>query len=368
MTGIERTIGTADSTAGEVAGVGPSPGRRAARTVLQLVGFGACIGLMWWVARSVFAPHNRAKLERVGEAPAWQIAALLGLGLATLVINGAIFQVAVRPVKRLRAVDIQSVNAIAALLALLPFKLSVVFRVVMHNRRDRLPLLTIMAWFGAFAASMAAAVIPPLGASLWRGRIDATWWAASVGGIALLTGAVIVGAKLFSDGPGWTWLERTVRRLPLPGAIRGTADGVRPGILPRLHEGLRMLAHPWAVLACVGLRLMDAGVHAARFLIAASILGVALPGEKAVIAGSAYFLIGAAAPTGQLGAREAGTAGLLGTLMKGIDMDQFKLVVLLVSVTEATVLLFAAMGGAAWLRPWKAGLERGNARMNRSGA
>jgi hypothetical protein len=256
-------------------------------------------------------------------------------------------------VRKLKTADIQSVNAIAALLALLPFKLSVVFRAVVHNRRDRLPILTIAAWLGAVAAIMAATVLPPLGASLWRGTIDGAWWAASLGGIALCASAVIVGARVFSDGAGWRWLERVVRALPLPTAIKGTADGAKPGILPRVHEGLRMLAHPGAVLACVGLRMTDAAVCTARFLVAASILGVALPSDKAVIAGATFFLIGAAAPTGQLGAREAGTAGLLATLMHGVDLDQFKLVVLLVSVTEASVLVVMAMAGAAWLRPWR---------------
>lgn len=320
---------------------------------IQLIGFAACLGLLWWVASGVFAPGNRAQLERLRNASAGQVAALLGLGLATLVINGAIFQVAVRPVRRLKTADVQAINAIASLLAMLPFKLSVIFRIVMHNRRDKLPVLTIAAWFGAVAVSMAATVLPPLGASLWRGTIDGAWWAASTGGIIVLTACVIVGARLFGDGPGWAWLERTARRLPLPAAIKGTADGSRPGVLPRVHEGLRMLAHPATVLACVGLRVLDAGVQAARFLVAAAILGVALPTDKAVIAGTTYFLIGAAAPTGQLGAREAGTAGLLGTLMHGVDMDQFKLVVLLVTATEATMMLFCAMSGAAWLRPWR---------------
>jgi hypothetical protein len=327
--------------------------RRVLRISLQLAGFAICVGLLWWVVRGVLAPGNRTQLERLADAPAWKVAVLLLLAVGTIVINGGIFQVALSPVRRLKTVDIQSVNAIAALLALLPFKLSMVFRVVVHNRRDRLPLLTIAAWFVAIAATMAIAVLPALAASLWRGTVDALWWAAALGGIALLTAAVIFGAKLFGDGPGWAFLERFLRALPLPLAVIGTSDGARLGILPRIHEGLRMLAHPGAVFASVGLRMADATVYALRFLVAASILGVALPPDKAVIAGTAFFLIGAAAPTGQLGAREAGTAGVLATLMHGVDLDQFKLVVLLVSATEATTLLFLAMAGAAWLRPWR---------------
>lgn len=337
----------------------PAPRRGGrARLLVQVVGFAACLGLLWWVASAVLAPENRAQLERLREASPAQIAGLFILGLATVVINGAIFQCALAPVRRVRTLDLQSINAIAAVLALLPFKLSMIFRVVAHNRRDRLPVLTIAAWFGAVAATMAVSVGPALAASLWRGRIDSAWWATAIGGTIILAIVTIAGARLFSDGAGWAWFERTIRRLPLPRAVRGTPDGSTPGVLPRIHEGLRMLAHPHAVIGCVLLRIADAGIHTARFLVAAAILGVDLPADKAVIAGATFFLIGAAAPTGQVGAREAGTAGMLALLLKGVDLDQFKLVVLLVSATEATVLLFAAAAGAAWLRPWRREIPR----------
>jgi hypothetical protein len=332
------------------------PARRVLRAAVQVVGFAVGLALLWWVIEGVFAPENRAQLDRLRDAPALSVAALLGLGLATLVINGAIFHIALWPVKRLRTADIQSVNAIAAVLALLPFKLSVLFRVLVHNRRDRVPLLTIAAWFAAVAACMAVSALPPLAASLWRKTLDGAWWGVALGGIAFGAIAMIALAKLLSDGPGWAWLERVIKSLPLPVAIRGSRDdNASPGMRPRVQEGLRMLAHGRAVSACIALRMLDAAVHTARFLVAASILGVDLPASKAVIAGAAFFLIGAAAPTGQLGAREAGTAGILGTLLHGVDLSQFKLVVLLVSATEATVLLVAAAAGAAWLRPWRGG-------------
>lgn len=327
--------------------------RRGLRAGIQVLGFVIGLALLWWVIQGVFAPENRSQLDRLREAPTAKVAALLGLGLATLVINGAIFHAALWPVKRLRMLDLHSVNAIASVLALLPFKLSVVFRVIAHNRLDRVPLLTIAAWFAAVAASMAVSVLPPLAASLWRGQIDTVWWAVSLGGITALAATMIMIARRLSDGPGWVWFERLIRSMPLPAAIRGAPDDSHQGLRPRIHEGLRMLAHGRAVWACVGLRMLDAAVHTARFMVAASILGIDLPASKAVIAGTAFFLIGAAAPTGQLGAREAGTAGVLGTLLHGVDLSQFKLVVLLVSATEATMLLAAAMAGAAWLRPWR---------------
>ncbi len=330
----------------------PTP-RGLAKAIVQLVGFGACIALFWWVIRGVLAPQSREQLAHLAEAPAWKVAALLALGFATTFINGAIFQVTIRPVRRLRTLDIQSVNAIASLLAPLPFKIGLLFRVFMHNRRDRIPLLAIVAWFGAIVVTMAAAMLPPLGAAASRGTINWVWAVTVLGGVLGTTLAVIVISQVCRDGSGWARVERFVRALPLPRSIKGTPDGSRPGVLPRIHEGLRMLSHPGTVGAAVALRLADAGVHTARFMLAASILGVGLPPGKAVIAGVSYFLIGAAAPTGQLGAREAGSAWLLGRLLPGVDLAQFKLVALLVSATEMSVLLVMAMAGAAYLRPWR---------------
>ena len=65
-----------------------------------------------------------------------------------------------------------------------------------------------------------------------------------------------------------------------------------------------------------------------------------------MIAGSAFFLIGVVAPTGQLGAREAGTTGI----MAALHSEGLVVAVLMVSAVEAAVVLLAAMAGGAYLR------------------
>jgi len=311
------------------------------RTGVQILGFMLGLTLLAWCIYAAAKPENLKQWSRLREAPAESVAMLLALSLATVVLNGAIFQFAIRPIARLRAADIQSVNAVASLLAYLPFKLSMLFRVLVHNRRDGLALFTIAAWFGAIAASMAIGVLPPLAFAWVRGRADAGWWAASLGGVIGATVATVVMARLLHAGPGWAWFERTWNKLPLR------------ALLPRIHEGLRMLADPRAVITCVVLRLLDSAVHTARFLVAASILGFDLPTDKAVIAGCSFFLIGIAAPSGTVGVREAFTGGLLGQLLSGVDPDQFFVAVLLVSAAEAVVTLPAALLGAAWIKPWR---------------
>ena len=112
-----------------------------------------------------------------------------------------------------------------------------------------------------------------------------------------------------------------------------------------------MLASPSAVLTCTGLRMADIVVQAFRFMLAATILGQPLSWDQAVLAGGAYFLIGAAAPTGQLGAREAGTAGLMAMLVPYIEWQSFAPVVVVISGAEMIVLLAGSVIGAAYLRP-----------------
>ena len=112
-----------------------------------------------------------------------------------------------------------------------------------------------------------------------------------------------------------------------------------------------MLAHPGAVLTCAGLRLSDLGVQTLRFLVASAIVGEMLPTDQAVLAGSTYFLIGAFAPAGQIGAREAGTAGFLSRLFPGHDLDRVMTAVVAISAAEVLVLLAGSCVAILVLRP-----------------
>lgn len=311
------------------------------RSAVQVIGFLIGLTLLGWCIQTALKPESLVQWSRLREAPAGKVALLLALAAATLLVNGETFRIAIAPVKRLGGLHVQAVNAAASLLAYLPFKLSLLYRVLIHNRRDGLALLTIGAWFGSIAAVLAAALLPPLGASVLRGRADAVWWALSVGGVVLATVGTVLVAHRLHEGAGWAWLERIWRALRLPSAA-----------LPRVHEGLRILADPRAVAGGVILRVIDVVIHTARFLVAAGILGFELPMDKAVIAGCSYFLIGAAAPSGSLGLREALTGGLLGRLLSGLDPDRFMVAVLLVTLAELIVLIPAAVGGMSWTRPW----------------
>jgi hypothetical protein len=331
-----------------------APRRNTLTLALQLLGFAAGVGLMVWAGSFVFSDANVEARQRIWSAPAHLVALLLGLSVLTHLINGSLFYAALAPVRRLRFWEVQAVNAMASLLASLPFKLSVLLRVAVHHRRDGVPLLTIGAWFIAVGVVMLASAAPVIIVSLARPTVDALWFVLVIVGVALSAGTVVAAAGFFSEGRGWALVERVWNALPLPGALRGEPDPAegrrRPTLLDRGHEGLRMLAHPGAVFASAGLRLADAGVHAGRFLVAAAILGVPLAADHAVLAGSSYYLIGALAPTGALGAREGGT-GLIGQILAEVDLGQFMLIVVVVTAADLLVLLVGGAVGLAFLRP-----------------
>lgn len=315
------------------------------RIALQIIGGAIGLGLFAWVIMNVAKPENRALLEKLKDAAPGDVALLLGLSVISVSISGSVFRQALTPVRILPMLEVQATNAIASLLALLPFKLSIVFRVLVHNRRDGVPLLTIGAWFASVAATMACVLAPVIAVSVWRGKVDSLWIIASLLGVALCAGLMVLISRLLRTDSGWRVVERLWGALPMPGALRQSS------ILDRAHEGVRMLSSLPAVGSCVGLRLTDIGVQAARFVVAAGLLGQALAWDQAVLAGSTFFLIGALAPSGQLGAREAGTAGVMHALLASMDFAKLSVVVLTISVMETLVLLVLAAIGVLILRP-----------------
>ncbi len=314
---------------------------------MQLVGFGAGVGLLVWCGMTALKPENRAQLARLGEADPLSLAMLFGFSLATLLLNGQIFWVVLRPEKRIDPIGMQATNAVATTLSYLPFKLSVLLRVAVHNRRDRVPLLTIAAWFGAVSVLVLVGLGPPAAMSVWRRGIDAVWWAGSLVGIGLALAVTLGLAGFFAGKDGLVRIHRVLDPLrigPLSRFIRG-------GAFARLHAIFAMLAHPRAVLPATVLRLLDIAAQTARFTVAASILGVGLGWQQALLIASTYFLIGMLSPFGMLGTREAGAVGLAQLLGISDAGDSLVVVILAVSATESLVNLVCAGAGVAWLRP-----------------
>ncbi|MBS0196451.1 MAG: flippase-like domain-containing protein [Planctomycetes bacterium] len=326
-----------------------TPSASRARFILQMIGFVLSLALLWWCVRLAFTPENQSRLTALSRAPVGQVVLLFSLSAASLLLNGAMFWATLLPVRRLGFIDTQSVNSIAGLLSYLPFKLSIVARLFIHNRRDKLPLLTIGAWMVAVAGVLAASLVPTVLAAVWRQKADALFFLAAFGGMAITYALTLSIARIFAHESG---LER----------LRAFADGLGSDWISRLlgsarfrrlHVGLDMLASPASFALAMILRVADLLVQAARFTVAAQCLGESLPLDTAVLAASTFYLIGVLSPSGALGAREGVTTGLAGLLaVPGVSRAAFAPIALTVSATEVLVNLSAAALGAAWLRVW----------------
>lgn len=310
----------------------------------QGIGAIVCIGLLGWVITRAGAQMTPERWALLRAAPWWQPGLLFALGLFSVAVNGLAWWVALRPVQRIRLADVVAVNAIATALAYLPFKLSVVFRVLYHRTMDGISLLRFGGWAAAVAGPMAAAFGPGLLLAFTPLRHNPWAWAAgAVIGAAAASLVLAALSRFFATGRGWRWLRRVSARM---GGRRGLRLLHGP-MFTNLHAGIHMLARPEIVLLAATLRLLDAAGLAARVMIAGTILAIPVDPGSAAVVGVCYFMIGAIAPTGTLGLREGGVAGVLALL----KVDDALPAIVLIAATQIVIELAGAAGAALWLGP-----------------
>jgi len=315
---------------------GPTQRWSPLKVAVQVAGFAVGLALFGWCVALALRPQNRESLERLMQAPVWVFASLLVCAILSLLLNGSLFWVLMRPVRCISWVGVFAVNAVATSLNYLPFKLSVVSRFVIHNRRDGLPLTLILAWLGAAGVVILGAIFPPIVATIWRARLDIPWVAVTGVGLAAACAMVIVLARVCQRAAAKSLVGRFLALKP-----------IKP-----LTPGLEMLADPKAVTAAFALRTLDIACVAARFWLAAHACGTPITPGTALIAACTYFLIGVVTPAGALGAREGGTTLLAGTVLQLPDVanESFAVVALVASASEMVVNLASAALSAAWLR------------------
>jgi len=315
--------------------------------VIQIVGFAASIALLGWAVKTAMSPGNREQLSKLSEATPSELLILMTLAAISVGFNGIIFWVVINPVQRLRTTDVIATNAIATFLAYLPFKLSVISRFVIHNRRDQVPVMTIGAWLLAEAILMMAVFVPVGLISWWQGGITPIWWITTLVSIVLCT---LIGSWFAGKLGGQQSIDWLAK---LTGKKFAQSDS-----FTRLHSVFEMLSNSKATLIGNGFRLLDIFAFALRFYIAARVLDLPISSADSLLLGATYFMIGAVSPFGMLGTREAGTiavASLVGISSAAITKDESGTVpiaatVLFVTAVEALVNLGCAGFGIAWLR------------------
>jgi len=314
--------------------------------VLQVGGFALSLGALYWCFRTATSdPALQKNWPKLLQLPLWLTVALPLISAVTVILSGLVFATVISPVRKLSNLDVVSVNGVCTLLGYFPFKLSLLFRVFWHNRKDRIDLLTIGGWFGAVAAvilaSLAAAVVAALAAA------HRPLLFVSIGAVAM----VVFGGML----------------LPAAGLARAMSSWLRAKLSPSLSDklfklttGLDMLRDRRMLLAAMGLRGLDLVAQAVRFMLAsqaaamAGLLDAPLEPAQAAIAGSLYFLLQVLAPAGVAGVREAGTVAVLSTISGGLRAEQITAVVLVVSASELVGNILVGVPSALRLW-WRAG-------------
>lgn len=320
--------------------------RLPANLFVQIGGFIIGLGLLYWCVTVALTPENQKQLASLQHASITSIIELVLLTLSSLVLNGLIFWATLYPVKKLSPLDLTATNAVASLLAFLPFKLSIIFRFLIHRRRDEVPLLTIGAWFAAVAGGLLMILGPLAALSLWRRAIDAVWMIGAAVSIPLLAIIVISVAKFAAGEVGMLRITRIANRLN----IEPISKAVRSGWFGKLHSICAMVGNPYWFGIALALRLMDTVVWALRFHDVSKLLGKPLGWDTSVMISSTYFLAGILVPSGTLGSREAAALALARKLAVP-DADSVAVVALVVTAFEAATLLGAAALGLIWLRP-----------------
>ncbi|MFK7885046.1 MAG: hypothetical protein AB8F26_12790 [Phycisphaerales bacterium] len=322
------------------------------RNAFQLLGFGIGIALLIWCVRRVLSEENRAALERLRDASAWEILLLLSIAASSIILNGIIFWVIIRPLHKIRLSDMIATNGVATFLSYLPFKISVIARWIVHNRRDGVPSLTIGTWF-LVVVGLTAVTITPLGLAFLRpAGAGWWWWLVILLGVAAAHWIAMIVAR-------WVRGEAGLRRLQ---RLRVPTRVLEHDWFHRLHDGAAMAGDGHATWVAGAARLLDVGGFTVRIGIAAGILGVNLTVQDTVLIGLAYFVIGVVSPFGTVGTREAGALALaIGAGVVAAELQESALLtaILLVTVTDALTCFIGAGFGLAWLRADRLLTDRG---------
>lgn len=257
------------------------------RVLLQAIGFAAGAALIIWLFWR--ATRDPTVWERLRAADPMLVVALLACSLASLVLNGAIFWIAVQPLRRLAFGELQWVNAVAALANYAPVRLGVLVRLAWHLRVDRMRLREVVAWF----ASITYTVLVPLGAAL--------------------TAALLFGQL------GWPLLGTAVALIIVGGAVAPTL-AARRFVRERCGGLERVVTDPRALWGSIAVRTLDLLLWTLRMMLAVRILGMELSPSQSFMLAMAGLAV-TLNPLGRLGFREATVAFVAARMVGGDGED-----------------------------------------------
>lgn len=295
------------------------------KLVTQLAGFALGLALLAWVIKraidkaSDVGPDEPTGWDRLREADPWLIAGLLGCTLLSLVANGALFWVVIRPFAPLKLRHMQLLNLVTSVLNYAPLRAGLIARVAYHLRVDRLGLITIGAWFAAIGFTLVLTLGSVVLATFLRPSFDWLW-------MLLVAGQLVIGGLL----------TRMFMRLP---------------IVQKHGRGMHlMLADNGALWGAMALRLVDVAAFAGRMACAVAILDLALSFREILLL-SIAAIAASLFPLGRVGYREAGVAAMASILgMNNITAGQSSQLALIESAGEALVNIPLGAACLLWYR------------------
>lgn len=328
-------------------------GNRALAIGVQIFGFAVCVAIAVWVVRVATTGEQGAALSQLREISLGRVGLLLGLSVSTLVLNGVLFWIAAQPARwsnKVTLLGVFATNAVATMLAYLPFKLSAAARMAIHHRRDGLSLTQMVAWFACFFAAMGGTIGPLAVASVWRGELDEVWLLAAGSGVAFCFVVSVVVARVLGAKQGHRWLARVCEAGPWKRVL--TSERVE-----QLHEAFVMVGCARWLAVAYGVRVVDLLVQSARFDAAATAIGQPMGLGSSVVAAAGYYGMLVASPFGALGAREAGAVGAGSMLAEGAG--SLAATTLVVTGAEAATLLTLGVAAMVWIGPgvWRGRLN-----------
>lgn len=288
-----RELGSGGLRRGEWRGSGGLLSR--GKVILQLCGFviGALM-LAWLIKVAVDAANDPARtgiLESLraawSERP-WLIVGIAATTAASLVIDGALFWLVLRPVRRLAFMELQWLTFVAALSNFFPVRLGIAVRYAYHLRANRLRFLQCTAWFVAVTLVILASL------------------------------AAVVVATVVDRDPGLLWTAAVLVVVAVTGLGLRWVVTLGP-LRQRLHGWERMLTSPATFWAGALLRVLEVLLWIVRMWCAAEILNLGMDFATVTILGVAAITV-MLNPLGRLGFREATTVAVA-TWLAGKTVD-----------------------------------------------
>ncbi len=286
------------------------------RIITQLLGFAIGVALLGWCINNAIKGGD---WSRIADANPLLVAALLGCSVISLLVNGTIFWITIRPVQPLRWTDLQLVNLTTSILNYAPIRLGLITRIAYHIRVDRMPVVRLGGWFAAVLATMGLCLGAAVVSTVLRPSFDWIWGAMLVGQLVL--GGLFVQALMSQS------------------------------IFVRYGRGMhQMLAHPTALWGAVGLRMVDIAAFAGRMACAVAIMQLQLSASDIVLLALATLAL-TLNPLGRFGFREAGVALVAERLAAGLSADQLEGQMAQLALVESAgeALVFIPLGALALL-------------------